>query len=112
MTRNVWGVVSGLIVLVLGVVAVTGLLRPEEAPVEASPPVPPFAVPVSTVEGPPASIAPAVPGVPSRISRVLEWTGDTGFAGDEELAQIPPTVVALLIQYGVPLRIPVTGDEG
>lgn len=112
MTRNVWGIVSGLIVLVLGVVAVTALLRPEEAPVEASPPVPPIAVPVSTVEGPPASITPALPGVPARISRVLEWNGDTEFAGDEELAQIPPTVAALLTQYGVPLRIPVTGEDG
>jgi hypothetical protein len=112
MTRNAWGIVSGLIVLVLGVVAVTAQIRPEEASVEASLPVPARAVSVSTVEDPHASIAPALPGVPSRISRVLEWNGDTGFAADEELAQLPPTVAAVLTQYGVPLRIPITGDEG
>jgi hypothetical protein len=112
MTRNAWGIVSGLFVLVLGVISVTGLLRPEEAPAENPPPLTPMDVPVSTVEDPPASVAPALLGVSSRISRVLEWNGDTGFAGDEELAQLPPTVAAVLTQHGVPLRIPITGDEG
>ena len=112
MARNIWGIVSGLFVLALGVVAVLGLLRPDEAPVEDSPPAPSMVVTASTVEGPPASVAPELPGVPSRISRVLEWNGDAGFAGDEELAQLPRTVAAVLTQYGVPLRVPITGEEG
>lgn len=112
MSRDFWGIVSGLVVLALGVTAVNGLIRPEEQPVEAAAVVSPIPPPVSITEGPPVSIAPELPGVSSRISRVLEWNGDAGFAGDEELAQLPPTVAAVLTQYGVPLRVAVIGEAG
>lgn len=111
MSRDVWGIVSGLFVVAIGVVALTGLLRASEAPVAAAPEAPPPPTSVSTVDLPPASVAPELPGVSSLISRVLEWNGDAGFAGDDDLAQLPPTVVEVLTQYDVPLRIPVT-EEG
>lgn len=116
MVRNVWGIVSGLVVLALGVVAVTGLIRSEKAPVEATPmAATTTASPLlgaMPVEGsPPVSIGPELPGVSSRVSSVLAWNGDTGFAGDEELAQLPSTVAALLTHYGVPLRVPMAGDD-
>lgn len=112
MARNVWGIVTGLLVLALGVVAVAGLLHPgDTAAVTATVPSP---VPVvaSTEASPPQSVAPELPGVPSRISKVLEWNGDAVFAGDDELAQLPPSVAAVLTQYGVPLRIPITKGQG
>lgn len=112
MARNAWGIVSGLLVLALGVVAVGGLLRLEEAPVEAAPVTAPVQTPVSTTDSRPVSVAPELPGVSAGISRVLEWNGDAGFAADEELAQLPPTVAAVLTRFGVPLRVPVTGEEG
>jgi hypothetical protein len=112
MSRKSLGVVSGLFVMALGVFAVTGLLRPEEAPVEAEPAASPTPAPVSTVDSPSVSIAPELAGVPARITRVLEWNGDAGFAREDELAQLPPKVAAVLTQYGVALRIPVTEEGG
>lgn len=112
MARNVWGVLSGLVVLSLGVIAVMGLLSPETPPVDASPVVSLPPAPAPTTDSPPVSSAPELPGVSFRITRILEWNGDAGFAGDEELAQLPPTVAAVLTQYGVPLRVPLTGEEG
>lgn len=112
MLRNAWGVLSGLVVLALGVVVVIGLLRPAEAPVETPPIPPPAPATVPTADSAPVAAGPEIPGVSSRISRVLEWNGDAGFAGDEELEELPPVVAAVLTQYGVPLRVPVTGDEG
>ena len=115
MTRVSRGIASGLLVLALGVVAVAGLLRPEEVPAvpaEVRPPVPSIAFRASTVEDLPYSIAPDLPGVPSGISRVLEWNGDAGFAGEEELAQLPPSVAAVLTQHAVPLMVPISGVHG
>lgn len=112
MSRNVWGILSGILVLALGVIALAGLFRPEVAPVEAEPAAPPAPAPVSTLDSPPPSIAPTLPGVSSRISRVLEWNGDAGFADDDDMAQLPPTVVEVLTHYGVPLRVPVNGAKG
>lgn len=112
MLRNAWGVLSGLVVLALGVVVVMGLVGPGEAPFETPPIAPPAPAPVPTADSAPVAAGPEIPGVSSRISRVLEWNGDAGFAGDEELEQLPPIVAAVLTHYGVPLRIPMTGDEG
>lgn len=112
MSRNIWGVLSGLVVLALGVSAVLGLLRPGEAPAEPTANATPAPAPDPTVDSPSVAAAPELPGVPSGVSRVLEWNGDAGFAGDEELAQLPPTVAAVLTHLGVPLRVPRGGDEG
>ena len=111
MARDVWGIVSGLFVLALGVMAVAGLLQPEETPEEEVPVASSTTTWVSTVETAPTSIAAELPGVPSGIGRVLEWNGDVGFAGDDTVAELPPTVAAVLTQYGVPLRVPI-GPEG
>lgn len=110
MARNFWGVLSGLVVLSLGVIAVMGLLRPGEGSVETTPVAVPAPAPAPTVDVTPVAAVPELPGVSSRISRVLEWSGDAGFAGEDELAQLPPTVAAVLTHYGVPLRIPLSGD--
>jgi hypothetical protein len=112
MLRNVWGVLSGLVVLALGVVAVMGLLGPGEAQVESTPIAEPAPASASTVDSAPAPAVPELPGVSSRIAEVLEWNGDSAFAGEDELAQLPPTVAAVLTYYGIPLRIPLTGEEG
>lgn len=111
MSRSKWGVVSGLFVLALGAFAVMELLRPVEASPEPAPVASPVPAPLPSVASPPVSIAPELPGVSPQISRVLEWNGDAGFANDEELAELSPRVVAVLTEYGVPLRIPETKDE-
>jgi hypothetical protein len=113
MARNVWGVVSGLLVLAGGAIAVGGLVGSDQPlPEVAASVVAPAPAPAPISDQPTRLVTPELPGVPSRIGRVLEWGGDTGFAGDDELEQLPPTVAAVLIHYGVPLRIPVTGDGG
>lgn len=111
MAQRVSGIVSGLFVLALGVATVAALLRPEQAPMEATQ-VSSVSIPGSTFDRPPASITPELPGVSSRVSRVLDWNGDAAFATADELAQLPPAVAAVLTRYGVPLRVPTTGEGG
>jgi hypothetical protein len=101
MTNDTWGIVSGFVALAIGVFALLTLATSEPAGpsddatvVESSP------LPVS-----PASTTPDVPGVPDSVDRALHLSGDARVAGDEELAQLPSTVAAVLIEYGVPLRV-------
>jgi hypothetical protein len=112
MSRSSWGIVSGLFVLAVGVIAVIGLVGSPEVGVEAAPVTAPTPATTPTSDPTTTPGAPELPGVSSRISRVLEWNGDAGFAGDAELVQLPPTVADVLTHYGVPLRVPVTEETG
>lgn len=106
-----WRVSSGVFVLAAGVLAVGGLLRMEQPPAEPAPVTADASAPVPVSSEPPVSMAPELPGVPSQISRVLDWNGNTEFASDDELGELPPAVAAVLTEYEVPLRIPMTGDR-
>lgn len=106
-----WTVLSGVFVLAAGVLTVGALLRPVQ-PVVASPPTVTSPALAQVSGDPPVPATSGLPGVSSRISRVLEWNGDTQLATDSELAQLPPAVAQVLIGYGVPLRIPLGGERG
>lgn len=106
-----WGVLSGVFVLAAGVLTVGGLLRADQSPAEPAPVTAPASAPAPVLGEPPVSMAPELPGVPSPISRVLDWNGNTEFASDDELGELPPAVTAALTEYGVALRIPMTGGR-
>ncbi len=108
MGRDFWGVASGFVVLALGVAAVLVLLRPSEAPAVQEV----VALPATTstwATTTTESVAPPdLPGVPADVTRALEWNGDTGFATEDQMAQLPPSVADVLTEYGVPLRVPIS----
>jgi len=108
MSRDVLSVVSGLAVLISGVIAVVSLMGPtEEDAVETLPPAITTAGPDPTVAKP----IEGLPGVGPAITRVLVWSGNAGSADDGDLAQLPPSVAALLIEYGVPLLVPTASGK-
>lgn len=104
MSRDAFGVVTGLAVLITGVVAVVNLIGMADEP-----PVANLASPVITVAAPAPAIAIPVeglPGVGSATTRVLQWSGNAGSAEDKDVAQLPSSVAAVLIAYGAPLLVP------
>lgn len=101
------GVVTGLAVLVTGVVAAVTLMGPADvAAVESLPP------PSTTVASPEPAAATVeeLPGVGPEVTRVLMWSGNAGLADTAHLAQLPPSVTNVLIEYGVPLRVPTPSE--
>lgn len=111
MGRERWGVVSGILVLAFGVIAVLAQFRQDGAPLAETAATSTTSTMASVTDGPSApTSSPELPGVSSAVDRVLEWNGDVDFADERQLAQLPPTVARVLIAYGVPLRIPVTGN--
>jgi hypothetical protein len=103
MSREVLSVVSGLAVLITGLIAVVSLMGPTDVDaVETLPPPITTAVPDLTAAKP----IEGLPGVGPAITRVLVWSGNAGSADDGDLAQLPPSVAALLIEYGAPLLVP------
>jgi hypothetical protein len=106
MSREALSVGTGLIVLVIGVIALVDMTgSADKPPIDGSAPS------ITTVPlGETFALEPVaeLPGIGPAVNRVLQWSGNARFAGDDELAQLPPTVAALLIDYGVPLRVPDT----
>ena len=98
MSRDALGVVTGLAVLITGVMAVVNLIGTADPPPVENPP------PVTTVAAP----APleGLPGVGSATARVLQWSGNAGSAEEQDMAQLPHSVAAVLIEYGAPLLVP------
>lgn len=113
MGRNIWGVVTGLLVLAAGLVVVSGVIRSDEPAAVESMSVtttdfsPPAAPPVSTTLP-----EPELPGVASAVTRVLDRAGNVGYARRRDLSQLPPSVSNLLAEYGVVLRVPEKKGNG
>ena len=107
MTHDQWGIVSGVVALALGVFATLQLVPAEESAPEQA-----VASESTAVLPTPTVTTPDVPGVPASIDRVLQQSGDARLAGGEELAQLPPTVAAVLVEYGVTLRLASPQDTG
>lgn len=95
-----WGVVSGLVALAIGVLATLHLV-----PSEASAPEQPVAAVSTALVPSPSPETTLVPGVAASIDRVLQQSGDARLANEKELAQLPPTVVSVLVEYGVALKL-------
>jgi hypothetical protein len=101
MGRDSFGVLTGLAVLVTGLVAVVMLIGPTGDAVVEPPPS------VSLAEPEPVAATTAdLPGVGPSVTRVLLWGGGAEMADGGDLAQLPPSVAAVLIEYGLPLRVP------
>ena len=104
MSRDVLGVATGLAVLITGVIAVVNLIGPADgASAENFPP--PITM-VSSTEPIPATSVEGLPGVGPAVMRVLQWSGNAGSAGEGDLAQVPPSVAAVLIKDGAYLSVP------
>lgn len=104
---DAFGVITGLAVLVVDVVAVANLTGPENGAAVES--LPPTSTTVATAEPVPAMVG-RLPDVGPAVTRVLEWSGNAGFADRADLAQLPPSVANVLIEYGVPLRVPTSPE--
>jgi hypothetical protein len=104
MGRDALGIVTGLAVLVTGVIAMANLIDPAD-PVDS--PEPNFPV-VKAVSAEPIE---GLPGVGPAVMRVLDWSGSADIAGVGELAQLPPSVAAVLTGYGTPLLMPTDSRE-
>lgn len=107
MDRDVLGVTTGLAVLVVGVVAVANLIGPSNGAAAES--LPPTSTTVATSE-PVATTVERLPDVGPAVTRVLEWSGNVGVAEGADLAQLPPSVANVLIEYGMPLRVPTSTE--
>jgi hypothetical protein len=101
MGRDSFGVLTGLAVLVTGLVAVVMLIGPTDDPVVNPPP----GITVVEPEQDTATTA-DLPGVGPSVTRVLLWGGAAELADAWDLAQLPPSVAKVLIEYGSPLRVP------
>ena len=102
MGRDSFGVLTGLAVLVTGLVAVVMLIGPTDAAVVD----PPSSITVVEPEQVTATTA-DLPGVGPSVTRVLLWGGGAELADAGDLAQLPPSVARVLIEYGLPLRVPI-----
>ena len=111
MGRNLLGMFSGLLVLVAALVVIFNLARPAEAPsIEADAATSTTALTVPSTA--PIPVEPGLPGVPSAVTRVLARAGNVEFARRGDLAQLPPSVEAILDGYGVVLEIPIGSGGG
>jgi hypothetical protein len=111
MSSDSVGVVTGLAVLFAGVFAAVNLMGPPE---EQHAQDLPQSVTSATVPASSAALVttePDLPGVGSAINRVLERSGNVRLASAEDLAQLPPSVSAVLVEYDVPLRLPTGPGE-
>lgn len=94
-----------LVALALGLavfVLVGGRDGDARADLDPAPAAGPVATPVELVEPP----APEVAELPPSVSRVLESEGHTEFVGRDVLgSSVPPSVVSVLIDRGVVLRV-------
>jgi hypothetical protein len=109
MSRDAFGVVTGLLVLVIGVVAVVNMIwAADESPAERSAPA---TTRVAVSEPVAAEPVEELPGVGPAVIRVLQRSGNLQPAAGGDLAQLPPSVVALLVRYGVPLRVPIDSAQ-
>lgn len=102
MGRDSFGVLTGLAVLVTGLVAVVMLIGPtDDAGVS-----PPASITVAEPE-PVTATAADLPGVGRSVTRVLLWDGAAELADVGDLGQLPPSVAKVLLEYGLPLRVPI-----
>jgi hypothetical protein len=109
MSRDAFGVVTGLVVLVIGVVAAVNMIRAADESPAARPAR--AITPVAVSETVAAEPVEELPGVGPAVIRVLQRSGNLQPAAGGDLAQLPPSVVALLVRYGVPLRVPVDSAQ-
>lgn len=110
MSRDFMGVVSGLAVLAMGAVALVTLAQPADLTFAISSDPITTTLPTlgESVDAEPAP--PELPGVAPEIANVLHWNGDTRLATGDEMNQLPPAVEAVLVEFGVPLLVPIAGD--
>ena len=90
--------VTGLAVLIAGLVALQASTTPVTSASESVPPVP--------VSGPTT-----IEGLDPSIQRVLQSDGWARVLTAAELAAIPPTVARTLVEYGAALTLPSGGNE-
>jgi hypothetical protein len=102
MAPDSWRVVSGIVVL--GIAVTSGLMingnsGPDEPAANTTP-----ASAVGQPASPPTGLH--LPGVPDPITRVLERSGNAGFADDATMAEIPPAIVNALVANDVAIAVP------
>ena len=102
MGRDSFGILTGLAVLATGLVAVMMLIGPTDAAV-----VDPSSSITAVETEPVTATAADLPGVGPSVTRVLLWGGGAELADAGDLAQLPPSVARVLIEYGLPLRVPI-----
>ncbi len=110
MSKESVGVVSGLIVMLAGVMtvwAITTLAGPEPAASTTAASAATSTTASQNVEIP----LPDLPGVPPEVERVLYATGKAQPIAFGDLNGIPPEVQRVLIEFQAPLMVPTADPQ-
>lgn len=107
------GLISGLSVLIAGIVVIQSISA-VPSPTTESPAAVETVVAPATTATPQQPTTPKVNGIGEEIQRVLHRFGNTEVVGPSELDELPPEVVSVLTHYGATLTIadPTAGATG
>ncbi len=106
MSRDQWGVLAGVAVLIAAVFTIATWSRvPDPAQTPAA------SAAVATTVTSLSEVSADLTGVPPSVQRVLFDSG-WAIAANPTSLQIPPTVARVLIEYGVPLMVPTAQGSG
>ena len=82
----------------------------EHPSTEVAAPAVPVTAPATPVLATPTVPEPGLGGVPESVASALARAGHTEFVGTVDLeSQLPPSVVAVLVEAGATLRVPEVG---
>ena len=115
MPADAWRIGSGLVVLVAGLATAIALNGRGDDPAEsriAAVVVAETSTTAAAAATPVETRSPSLPGVADSVARVLQWSGNAGFADSATQAEIPPAVVDALVAYGVPIAVPSSEPSG
>ena len=99
--------ISGMFVLLAGLVVVYAVAAGPSVP-EAAPQTAPAPTAPPSVEFPP----PRLEGIDLAVQRVLYASGKAQAVRAEDLSELPPEVARVLATFGVTLTIPESGSSG
>jgi hypothetical protein len=102
--------VAGVGVAAVGLAAVLATTAPDAAPTSVTPPANTVSAAPDTTRGPETDAVPEIPGVADVVTRVLYWNGAVERVAPQELSGVPEEVGSVLMEYGVPLRVPASSD--
>ena len=109
MSEHSTTIAAGLTVMLLGAVPLLWLITTTDQP--EPPPEPPIVLPEAPVDIGPTEVVittppPEIDGLSESVTRVLSAHG---FAGTEDIADLPASVTRVLIEHGIALTV---AEEG
>jgi hypothetical protein len=98
---------AGAGVAVVGLVTVLSTTSTDAAAPATQPTMEVTTAPhVAAIPDAPGTSLPEIPGVPAEVTRVLYWMDAAETVAPVDLSEVPLEVGSVLMEYGVPLRVP------